>query len=117
MPIEEGITGKPSYADKITKPNSTSSSTKQERERVIARQSTHNGMPAIIFKALDYYGIMAEECRYTLVGRFLRARPQIDKIRSQFREKIAIKGSSIIGVYDNYNVFIDLANEDGFKAV
>lgn len=41
----------------------------------------HNDIPTIIFKALDYYGIMVEECIYILVGRFLKARPQIYKIR------------------------------------
>nr|XP_009620930.1 uncharacterized protein LOC104112649 [Nicotiana tomentosiformis]XP_016476814.1 PREDICTED: uncharacterized protein LOC107798353 [Nicotiana tabacum] len=34
---------------------------------VKARYSTHNGMPTVIFKASDYYGVMAEECRLTIV--------------------------------------------------
>ncbi|MCD7470385.1 hypothetical protein HAX54_010185 [Datura stramonium] len=33
---------------------------------VKARITTHNGIPAVIFKSNDYYGAMAEECRIYL---------------------------------------------------
>lgn len=119
--MTEGISEKPSYASTITAPATCSThpstSIRHEREKVQARHSTHNGMPAVIFKASEYYGVMADECRYTIVGRFSKTRPQIDKIRSQFKEKVKIKGSSKIGVFDNYNVFIDLTNEEDFKSV
>lgn len=62
-----------------------------------ARYSTHNGMPTIIFKASNYYGVKAEECRFIIVGKFLRTRPQIEKIGSKFAEKISVKGSVRIG--------------------
>ncbi|OIT32401.1 hypothetical protein A4A49_08259 [Nicotiana attenuata] len=74
-------------------------------------------MATVIFKAKDYYGIMAEECKLTIVGRFLKPRPQIERIRSSFRELFSIKGDAKIRVYDNYNVFIDFTNEDDFKSV
>ncbi|KAM3337880.1 hypothetical protein P3S68_032205 [Capsicum galapagoense] len=74
-------------------------------------------MPAVIFKSKDYYGIMAEECKYTIVGRFLKLRPQIDRIRSKFNESVTIKCSCKIGVYDNYNVFLDFTNDEDFKTV
>ncbi|OIT04497.1 hypothetical protein A4A49_17550 [Nicotiana attenuata] len=71
-------------------------------------------MPAVIFKAKDYYGIMAEECKRTIVGRFLKPRPQIDRIRSSFREQFSMKGSVKIGVYDN---IIDFTTEEDFKSI
>ncbi|OIT39947.1 hypothetical protein A4A49_12070 [Nicotiana attenuata] len=74
-------------------------------------------MPAVIFKAKDYYGVMAEECKRTLVERFLKIRPQIDKIRAQFSEKFALKGTVKIGVYDNYNVFLDFTNDEDFDII
>ncbi|KAM3199810.1 hypothetical protein P3L10_032170 [Capsicum annuum] len=74
-------------------------------------------MPAVIFKSKDYYGIMAEECKYNIVGRFLKLRPQIDSIRSKFKESVTIKCSCKIGVYDNYNVFLDFTNDEDFKTV
>lgn len=74
-------------------------------------------MPAVIFKASDYYGVMAEECRLTIVGKFIRTRPQIEKNRSAFAEKIPVKGNVKIGVYDFRTVFIDFSNEEDCKNV
>lgn len=31
----------------------------------------HNGMPTVIFKLSDYYREMAEQCRYTIIGKFV----------------------------------------------
>ncbi|OIT21147.1 hypothetical protein A4A49_41328 [Nicotiana attenuata] len=87
------------------------------RESVISIHTMHNCMPAVLFKATDYYGVMAEECKLTIVGRFLKPRPQIDKIRSKFKELISIKGSVKIGVYDMYNVFLDFTNDKDFNSV
>ncbi|KAM3325429.1 hypothetical protein P3S67_000554 [Capsicum chacoense] len=60
---------------------------------------------------------MVEECRLTIMGRFLKTRPQIDIIRSKFKELVTIKGSTKIGVYDNFNVFLDFTNGEEFNAV
>lgn len=74
-------------------------------------------MPTVIFKAKYYYGIMVEECKYILVGRFLKPRPQIDRIRSKFNEMVKIKGSVKMGVFDSFNVFIDLVNEKDYQNI
>lgn len=70
--LNEPIDGKLSYAAKIaTSTHFLNPPTHQEKEAVIATHTTHNGMPTILFKASDNYGIMAAECRLTIVGRFL----------------------------------------------
>lgn len=74
-------------------------------------------MPVVIFKDKDYYGVMTEDCKYTPVDRFLKSRPQINKISSRFKELITIKGSVKIGVYENYNIFIDLVNDEYYQNV
>ncbi|OIS96493.1 hypothetical protein A4A49_52282 [Nicotiana attenuata] len=119
---EDHKQGKPTYENTITAPSTSSqipnpNPNRQDKEKVIARHMTHSGMPVVIFKAKDYYGIMADSCKYTIVGRFLRPRPQIDRIRSRFKEIVPLKGTARIGVYDNHNVFIDLFNEDDWKSV
>ncbi|OIT27310.1 hypothetical protein A4A49_35878 [Nicotiana attenuata] len=104
------------YATKIiSSSNTPNPPNRHGRHSVVATHTTYNGVPAVLFKASDYYGVMAEECKLTIVGRFLKPRPQIDKIRSKFKELISIKGSVKIGVYDNYNVFLDFTNEDNFS--
>ncbi|MCD7468408.1 hypothetical protein HAX54_006574 [Datura stramonium] len=55
--------------------------TAQDRENVVARHTTNNGITMIIFKAKDYYGVMEHDCRKTIVSKFLKPRPQIDKVR------------------------------------
>lgn len=74
-------------------------------------------MPTIIFKAKDYYGVLAEECKLTIVGKFLKHRPKIEVIRVVFMEWVAIKGLLKIGAYDNYTVFINFSNEEDCKSV
>jgi len=90
--MTEGISEKPSYACTIpapaTNPTHPSPSIRQEREKVQARHSVHDGMPVVIFKASEYYGVMADECRYTIVGRFSKTRPQIDKSDPNLRRRL-----------------------------
>lgn len=71
----------------------------------------------MLFKTSDYYGVPEAECGLTIVGRFLKPRPQIDQIRSKFKELISIKGTVKIRVFDNYIVFLDFTNEDDFNMV
>lgn len=75
--ITEEIAQKINYAKIIQDPiNANSSKSRSGNPEVTARVTTHNGVPAVIFKASDYYGIMADECKLTLVGKFMRTRPQ-----------------------------------------
>lgn len=90
--------GKISYADKTSTPSSSSTvDLKKEKEKARARHTTHISMPVSIFKASDYYGIMDESCKFTIVGRFLRPRPQINRIRSRFKEIVPLKELVRIG--------------------
>lgn len=115
---EEGIPSTSNYAVAQKSPTiSSPCANRYGNPEVKARYSTHNGMPTVIFKASDYYGVMAEECRLTIVGKFLRTRPQLEKIRSKSAEKITVKGNAKIGVYDYHTVFLDFSNEDDSKSV
>uniref|UniRef100_A0A3Q7G483 Uncharacterized protein n=1 Tax=Solanum lycopersicum TaxID=4081 RepID=A0A3Q7G483_SOLLC len=68
--LQHGIEEKPSYASTIMNPSSSKSNcTRHEKENIITEQSTHNSIPAVIFKPKDYYSITAEDCRYTLAGQ------------------------------------------------
>lgn len=66
LPMEQ-ITAKNSYAHAISSsPKSAAMDVRQLKESVKATHTTHNGVPAVMFKASDYYGIMAAECRFTM---------------------------------------------------
>ncbi|MCD9639177.1 hypothetical protein HAX54_023553 [Datura stramonium] len=69
-PLNEESTGKLTYANTITAHTTANlNPIRHEMEKVKARQSTHNGMPAVIFKTSDYYDIMANECRTRKLSR------------------------------------------------
>lgn len=74
-------------------------------------------MPSVIFQSKDYYGVMAQHCWLTVVGKFLKTRPEIEIIQSSFAEKISIKGNIDIGAYDFRIVFMDFSNEEDCKNV
>lgn len=40
----------------------------------------------------NYYGIMVADCKHTLVGTYLKPRPLIDRIRSNFKDTNSVKG-------------------------
>ncbi|KAM3266142.1 hypothetical protein P3L10_003136 [Capsicum annuum] len=84
---------------------------------VMARQTTHNGKPVVIFKASDYYGVMEEECRWMLVGKFTMGRPKIKVIRAKFIEQTPLKEKVRIGTYDFRHVFIDFNTEANYNLV
>ncbi|XP_075091489.1 uncharacterized protein LOC142171699 [Nicotiana tabacum] len=60
---------------------------------------------------------MDAECKRTIVGRFLKIRPQIEKIRVRFAENFSLKGSVKIGVFDNYNIFMYFTNDEDCKEI
>ncbi|OIS98210.1 hypothetical protein A4A49_21890 [Nicotiana attenuata] len=64
------INTKLAYATKvISSSNAPTPSNCHGREAVITTHTMHNCMPTVLFKAMDYYGVMAEECKLTIVGR------------------------------------------------
>ncbi|XP_060188384.1 uncharacterized protein LOC132617405 [Lycium barbarum] len=84
---------------------------------ITAKYTTPNGVPAVLFNNGEYYGVMSDECKFTLVGKFIRSMPQIEKLRARFAEIITVRGKVTISVYDYRTVFLDFSNEDDFKTV
>lgn len=64
----------PSYANTVgTSSKLQINGTRQLREPILVRQTTHRGMLTIIFKAKDYYRVMADEFRLTIVENFQKS--------------------------------------------
>lgn len=59
--------------------------------------------------------MLAKKCGLTIVGKFSRNHPQIDKIRDDFKKTYPLKGLIKTGAYDWRHVFIDFTEEDDFK--
>ncbi|XP_060183937.1 uncharacterized protein LOC132613748 [Lycium barbarum] len=109
----QSIQEKDNYA-KVIQTNSTPIPNKKYgNSNVKALYANHDGKTAVIFETREFYGVMEDECKLTLVGKFIKTRPQIDKIS----EKITVQGKVQIGVFDYRTVFLDFDNEDDCKTV
>ncbi|OIT30842.1 hypothetical protein A4A49_27518 [Nicotiana attenuata] len=75
-----------------------------------------NGKPVVTFTK-EEHDLLAETCKWTLIGYFCRNRPQIDKIRANFTRIMPTKGQVKIGAKDSKHVFIDAENEEDYKLI
>lgn len=58
----------------------------------------------------EEHNLIADTCKWTIVGKFICTRPLIERIRTEFAKNIKVKGSLKIGVKDLKRVFIDVEN-------
>ncbi|KAH0731472.1 hypothetical protein KY290_002478 [Solanum tuberosum] len=72
---------------------------------------------AVVVFTKEEHEILADTCRWTIIGKFSRGRPAIDRIRSDFTKVITTKGEVKIGAKDRYHVFIDVENEEDFNDI
>ncbi|KAK6783052.1 hypothetical protein RDI58_020848 [Solanum bulbocastanum] len=70
-----------------------------------------DGKPVVVFTK-EENDLLAQTCKWTIIGKFSHIRPSIDIIRKQFAKMISSKGNVKIGVYDMHHVFIDFDNVD-----
>lgn len=54
--------------------------------------------------------MLAQTCKWTIIGKFSQIRPSIDIIRREFTKIIPGKGNIKIGAYDMHHVFLDFDN-------
>lgn len=70
-----------------------------------------NDKPFVIFTK-EENDILAQTCKWKIIGKFLRNRPSIDIFRGEFAKCFPRKGTIKIGAYDLKHVFIDFDNLD-----
>ncbi|MCD7469233.1 hypothetical protein HAX54_008097 [Datura stramonium] len=64
----------------------------QASSPVYAKKITFKGKPSIFFKASDYYRVMKDKCRFTLIGKFSMGRPKLENIRIDFKAQFPVIG-------------------------
>lgn len=72
------------------------------------------GKPAVYFSAQDYFVNLAEDCRFTIVGKFTKGKPNMDELRKLFNSHVPLKGTVKIAYFDQNHVYIDFNNESDF---
>lgn len=74
------------------------------------------GNPIVTFSK-EENDMLAETCKLTLIGKFTRIRPSIEKIRDDFKKNIQLKGSVKIGAYNLHHVFLDFDLEEDHRSI
>ncbi|WMV18919.1 hypothetical protein MTR67_012304 [Solanum verrucosum] len=94
---------KPTYANLTTNRSSRNS-------RIRLQPKPHeiqNGKYMVSFSK-EENEMLAQTCKWTILGKFSQIRPSIDIIRREFTKIIPGKGNIKIGAYDMHHVFLDL---------
>ncbi|KAG5599844.1 hypothetical protein H5410_031214 [Solanum commersonii] len=68
-----------------------------------------NGKPVVSFSNAENE-LLAQTCKWTIIGKFSHIRPCINIIRREFAKIIPGKGTIRIGAFDMHHVFLDFDN-------
>ncbi|OIT22387.1 hypothetical protein A4A49_35610 [Nicotiana attenuata] len=105
---------KPSFASSV---QTSLASTSDSKKQVEIRHGTHLGKPAVFFSAEDYFVNLAEDCKWTIVGKFTKGRPNMEEMRKLFISQFHLKGPVKIAYKDHKCVYIDFNNEVDYNHI
>ncbi|KAG5596621.1 hypothetical protein H5410_037853 [Solanum commersonii] len=74
------------------------------------------GRPIVTFSKAEN-DMLAKTGKLTLIGKFSRIRPSIEKIRDDFKKNIQLKGSVKIEAYNLHHVFLDFDLEEDHRTI
>uniref|UniRef100_M1DQL1 LINE-type retrotransposon LIb DNA, complete sequence, Insertion at the S11 site n=1 Tax=Solanum tuberosum TaxID=4113 RepID=M1DQL1_SOLTU len=105
---------KPTFAAAVQSRLTSSSAGKTH---VDIKHGTHLGKPAVYFSAEDYFGSLAQDCKWTIVGKFIKGKPTMEELRKLFIGQFQLLGTVKIAFYDYRCVYMDFTNEVDFKHI
>ena len=81
------------------------------------KHGTHLGKPVIYFTAQDYFINLAQECKFTIIGKFYRLKPAMDEIRRVYISQFHLRGSVKIAYFDPHHVYLDITYEVDYNHI
>ncbi|KAH0672746.1 hypothetical protein KY284_023833 [Solanum tuberosum] len=105
---------KPTFAAAVQSRLTSSSAGKTH---VDIKHGTHLGKPTVYFSAEDYFGSLAQDCKWTIVGKFIKGKPTMEELRKLFIGQFQLLGTVKIAFYDYRCVYLDFTNEVDFKHI
>ncbi|KAH0719037.1 hypothetical protein KY290_015709 [Solanum tuberosum] len=103
---------KPTYANLTTNRSSRNS-----RIRLQPKPHEIQNGKYVVSISKEENEMLAQTCKWTIIGKFSQIRPSIDIIRREFTKIIPGKGNIKIGVYDIHHVFLDFDNIEDYLNV
>ncbi|KAK4342211.1 hypothetical protein RND71_038027 [Anisodus tanguticus] len=114
-PLEPPLTTTPSQI--WNKDDETLAAKTAEVADISITHGTHLGKPAVYFNAQDYFVNLAKEFKFTIVGKFINGKPNMEELRKLFFSQYLLKGKVNIAYYDYRIVYIDFANETDYNHI
>lgn len=105
---------KPSFAATV---HTSLASTSDSKKQVEIRHGTHLGKPAVFFSDEDYFMNLAEDCKWTIIEKFTKGRPNMEEMRKLFISQFHLKGPVKIAYKDHKCIYIDFNNEDDYNHI
>lgn len=81
------------------------------------KHGTHLGKPVVFFSAQDYLVKLAQDCKLTIIGKFLKTKPTMEEIRKLFVSQFHLKAPVKIVYFDHKYVYLDFANEVDYNHI
>ncbi|KAH0715343.1 hypothetical protein KY284_008248 [Solanum tuberosum] len=81
------------------------------------KHGTHLGKSAVFFSAHDYFVNLAEQCKLTIVGKFVKTTPSMEEIRKAFATRYHLKEPVKVAYFNNRHVCLDFANEVDYNHI
>ncbi|KAH0748056.1 hypothetical protein KY290_027288 [Solanum tuberosum] len=81
------------------------------------KHGTHLGKPAVFFSAQDYFVNLAEQCKLTIVEKFVKTTPSMEEIRKAFATRYHLKEPVKVAYFNNRHVYLDFANEVDYNHI
>lgn len=80
-------------------------------------RGSHLGRPTIFFTTSVYLVNLAEDCKFTIIGKFYKGKPPMKEIRKILVSQFHLIGSVKIAYFDFRHTYIDFSNEIDFNHV
>lgn len=84
---------------------------------VSIKHGMHLGKTTVFFIVRDYFVNLAQDCKFTIIGKLYRGKPTMDDIRREFVSQFQLRRTVKIAHFDHQHVYLDFDNEVDFNRV
>lgn len=84
---------------------------------VSIKHGMHLGKTTVFFIVRDYFVNLAQDCKFTIIGKLYRGKPTMEDLRKEFVSQFQLRGTVKISHFDHQHVYLDFDNEVDFTHV
>ncbi|XP_060170457.1 uncharacterized protein LOC132601380 [Lycium barbarum] len=108
------VPSKPTFAAVVQETLATKAANDVE---INIAHGTHLDKPAVFFDAKDYFVNLVNDYKFTIIGIFIKGKPNMEELRKLFVSQYHLKETPTMAYYDYRTVYIDFTNEIDFNHI